>query len=149
MPAETPPPALPPRPEPIISDPVEALLASGVVDAEWVAAQTGRKVADRRAAAQLAVELDVSPHPLFEVSWLQRRRLIRRSGLHPMAWYFAERRRRNRFSPHPLIDPKVIYELDPTSRDHPYGVLSHWLLGATPDSPLPTRALPHAVTWGA
>ncbi len=149
MSAETPPPALPPRPEPIISDPVEALLASGVIDAEWVAAQTGRKVPDDRAAAALAVELEVSPHPLFEVSWLQRRRMIRRSGLHPLAWYFAERRRRNRFAPHPLVDPKVIYEIDQDSREHPYGVLSHWLIGATPETLLPTRVLPQPVTWGA
>lgn len=139
---------LPPRPEPLITNPVDALLRSGVIDAEWVAAQTGRTVADDQAAADLVVELNVSPHPLFEVTWLQRRRAIRRSGLHPIAWYFAERRRRNRFAPHPLVDPKAIFALDPTSREHQFGVLSHWLLTATPDTPLPTHVLPAPVSWG-
>lgn len=138
----------PPRPVPPVTDPVLALVRSGVIDREWVGAQSGESPQDDEAAARLAVERDLSPHPLFEIAWLPRRKMMTRSGVHPVVWYFAERRRRNRFAPHPLVSTREINQATPEAREHEFGALSYWLRTATPDTPLPTAALAREITWG-
>ena len=132
-----------------LDDPVQVLLESGLVDADFVGAQLGRSFDSAAAAARAVVEAgDISPHPLFEATWLSRKKSWQRSGQHPVVWYVAERRRRNRITPHPLVEPRNIFAAHPEARLHEYGALSYWLSVATPDSPLPTRLLPRKVTWG-
>ncbi len=130
-------------------DPVEVLVDSGLVDTDFVGAQLGRSLGSVHEAARAAVEAgDVSPHPLFEAHWIGRRRSWLRAGQHPVVWYVSERRRRNRISPHPLVDPRIVFAATPEARLHPYGALAHWLSVATPATPLPTRVLPRKVSWG-
>ena len=129
-------------------DAAEVLVASGLVDPDYVAAQLGTSFDSPLAAARAAVQAgDVSPHPLFEAQWIGRRRSWQRLGQHPVLWYVSERRRRNRISPHPLVDPRIIFAAHPEARHHPYGALSHWLATAGPHTPLPTRILPRKVSW--
>src|SRR6478672_419142 len=130
-------------------DPVDVLVESGLVDTDFVAAQLGRTFESVHDAARAAVEAgDVSPHPLFEAHWIGRRRSWQRAGQHPAVWYVSERRRRNRISPHPLVDPRLVFAAMPEARLHPYGALAHWLSVATPSTPLPTRVLSRKVSWG-
>lgn len=137
------------RQPPRLDDPAEVLVAAGLIDAEYVSAQLGTTFATDREAAEAVVDAgDVSPHPLFEASWLGRRKAGQRTP-HPVLWYVAERRRRNRLAPHPLVEPRVIFAAHPEARLHDYGPLSYWLSVATPETPLPTRLLPRRVTWGA
>ena len=133
-----------------LDDPAHVLVETGIIDVDFVAAQLGRGFDSPESAAVAVVEAgDVSPHPLFESAWLARKKPWQRSGLHPVAWYVAERRRRNRLSPHPLAEARVILGAHPEAWRHPHGPLSYWLSVATPDTPLPTRKLPRKVTWGA
>ena len=75
-------------------DPVEVLVESGFVDLEFVSAQLGRSFATGTDAARAVIDSgDASPHPLVEFGWLPRRKSWQRSGLHPISWYAAERRR--------------------------------------------------------
>lgn len=130
-------------------DPVEVLVEAGFVDLDFVAAQLGRSFATATDAARAVIESgDASPHPLVEFGWLPRRKSWQRSGLHPISWYAAERRRRNRLPTHPLVDPRLIWTSHLDARFHPFGVLSYWLDMATPDTPLPTQLLSTPVTWG-
>ena len=136
------------RQPPRLDDPAEVLVAAGLIDAEYVSAQLGTTFdTDREAAEAVVVAGDVSPHPLFEASWLGRRKAGQRTP-HPVLWYVGERRRRNRLAPHPLVEPRVIFAAHPEARLHEYGPLSYWLSVATPETPLPTRLLPRRVTWG-
>lgn len=130
-------------------DPAHVLVDTGLIDVDFVAAQLGRSFASSAEAARAVVAAgDVSPHPLFESSWIRRKRSWQRSGLHPVVWYVAERRRRNRLAPHPLVDPRIIFATHPEARFHEYGALAHWLSVADASTPLPTRILPRRVTWG-
>ena len=68
-------PRLPSRPprrqEPVTTDPVEVLVQSGIIDPDWVSAQLGARLDTPEEAARAVVDAgDVSPHPLFEASWL-------------------------------------------------------------------------------
>ncbi|WP_231263292.1 glycosyltransferase family protein [Nocardioides alpinus] len=127
----------------------EVLVEAGLVDADYVAAQLGTGFDSLHEAARAAVQAgDVSPHPLFEAQWIGRRRSWQRLGQHPVLWYVSERRRRNRISPHPLVDPRIIFAAHPEARHHPYGALSYWLSVSGPGTPLPTRILPKKVSWG-
>ncbi|CAM3610624.1 glycosyltransferase family protein [Nocardioides zeicaulis] len=139
------------RPAPVrFDDPVEVLVEAGLVDTDFVSAQLGRPFGSVHDAARAAVEAgDVSPHPLFEAHWIGRRRSWQRAGQHPAVWYVSERRRRNRISPHPLVDPRIVFASMPEARLHPYGALAHWLSVATPGTPLPTRVLSRKVSWGS
>src|SRR6478672_8720787 len=129
-------------------DPVDVLVESGLVDTDFVGAQLGRSLGSVHEAARAAVEAgDVSPHPLFEAHWIGRRRSWQRAGQHPVVWYVSERRRRNRISPHPLVDPRIVFAATPEARHHPYGALSYWLGASGPGTPLPTRILPRKVSW--
>ena len=91
-----------------LDDAEEVLVASGLVDADYVAAQLGTTfdVDSSRRPARPSHAGDVSPHPLFEAQWIGRRRSWQRVGQHPVLWYVSERRRRNRIAPHPLVDPR-------------------------------------------
>ena len=86
------------------------LVASGLLDLDWIAAQLGTEPGTAEDAARAVINTpDISPHPLFESQWVGRRRSWQRSGQHPVVWYVSERRRRNRLAPHPLVDPRVIF----------------------------------------
>ncbi|WP_416953333.1 glycosyltransferase family 2 protein [Nocardioides sp. T5] len=131
-----------------LDDAAEVMVASGLVDLDYVAAQLGSTFGSPLEAARAVVEAgDVSPHPLFEAQWIGRRRSWQRAGQHPVLWYVAERRRRNRIAPHPLVDPRIIFAAYPEARHHPYGALSYWLSASGPGTPLPTRILPRKVSW--
>lgn len=131
-------------------DPALVLMESGLIDVDFVAAQLGRGFDSPEEAARAVVAAgDVAPHPLFEAGWIPRKRAWQRAGLHPVAWYVAERRRRTRIAPHPLVDLRVIAATHPDARLHDYGPLAHWLSVAEASTPLPTRILPRKVTWGA
>lgn len=130
-------------------DAAQVLVDSGLVDADYVGAQLGTTFDSAHDAARAAVEAgDVAPHPLFEAQWIGRRRSWQRLGQHPALWYVSERRRRNRISPHPLVDPRIVFAAHPEARHHPYGPLSYWLSVSGPGTPLPTRILPKKVSWG-
>ncbi|MCW2738365.1 MAG: glycosyl transferase family 2 [Nocardioides sp.] len=130
-------------------DAEEVLVASGLIDVDYVAAQLGTTFDSVHEAARAAVQAgDVSPHPLFEAQWIGRRRSWQRLGQHPVLWYVSERRRRNRIAPHPLVDPRIVFAAHPEARHHPYGALSYWLSVSGPGTPLPTRILPRKVSWG-
>jgi hypothetical protein len=132
-----------------LDDAEDVLVDSGLIDADYVAAQLGTTFDSLHEAARAAVQAgDVSPHPLFEAQWIGRRRSWQRLGNHPVLWYVAERRRRNRIAPHPLVDPRVIFAAYPEARHHPYGALSYWLSVSGPGTSLPTRVLPKKVSWG-
>ena len=132
-----------------LDDAEEVLVASGLVDADYVAAQLGTSFDTVHEAARAAVQAgDVSPHPLFEAQWIGRRRSWQRVGQHPVLWYVSERRRRNRIAPHPLVDPRVVFAAHPEARHHPYGALSYWLSVSGQSTSLPTRILPKKVSWG-
>jgi len=132
-----------------LDDAEDVLVDSGLIDADYVAAQLGTTFDSLHEAARAAVQAgDVSPHPLFEAQWIGRRRSWQRLGNHPVLWYVAERRRRNRIAPHPLVDPRVIFAAYPEGRHHPYGALSYWLSVSGPGTSLPTRILPKKVSWG-
>ena len=131
-----------------LDDAAEVMVASGLVDADYVAAQLGTTFDSTLEAARAVVDAgDVSPHPLFEAQWIGRRRSWQRVGQHPVLWYVSERRRRNRIAPHPLVDPRIIFAAYPEARHHPYGALSYWLSASGPGTPLPTRILPRKVSW--
>lgn len=133
-----------------LDDAEDVLVDSGLIDADYVAAQLGTTFDSAHDAARAAVRAgDVSPHPLFEAQWIGRRRSWQRVGHHPVLWYVSERRRRNRIAPHPLVDPRLIFAAHPEARHHPYGALSYWLSVSAPGTPLPTRILPKKVSWGA
>src|SRR5688572_6413049 len=130
-------------------DAAQVMVEAGLVDVDYVAAQLGTAFDSPEDAARAVVEAgDVSPHPLFEAQWIGRRRSWQRLGQHPALWYVAERRRRNRIAPHPLVDPRIIFAAHPEARHHPYGALSYWLSVSGPGTALPTRILPKKVSWG-
>ncbi len=130
-------------------DPVEVLVSGGFIDVDFVAAQLGRDPGSAEAAARAVVaSTDLAPHPLMDFYWMPRRKVWQRSQLHPVAWYVAERRRRNRLPTNPLIDLRAMALSLSGARIHPYGVMSFWLSLATPDTVLPTRLLADPVTWG-
>lgn len=132
-----------------LDDAETVLVESGLIDADYVAAQLDTSFGSVHDAARAAVLAgDVSPHPLFEAQWIGRRRSWQRLGQHPALWYVSERRRRNRIAPHPLIDPRIVFAAHPEARHHPYGALSYWLSVSSPGTSLPTRILPRKVSWG-
>ena len=135
-------------PDPV-HDAARTLVESGIIDADWVSAQLGTRFDSAEEAAEAVVDAgDVSPHPLFEASWLPRKKSWQRSGQHPVVWYVGERRRRNRLSPHPLVDPREIMQRHPEAREHEHGPLSYWISVAGPDTPLPSRGPHPQATWG-
>ena len=125
------------------------LVASGLLDLEWIAAQLGTSPATAEDAARAVINTpDISPHPLFEATWLPGKGVWQAGDLPPSLWYVTEGPRRNRLAPHPLINAERILEEHPAARDHQYGPLAWWATHATPDTPLPVRrSYPH-LRWG-
>ena len=74
----------------------QEVLASGLLDRDWVGAQLGTAFAIDADAADryLDDDTDCSPHPLFEDSWCKR----------SLVEYLADPQARATASPHPLVD---------------------------------------------
>ena len=108
-----------------MSPDVPDLLASGLLDRDWVGAQLGTIFAsDEDAAARcLDPEADCSPHPLYEPTW---------GGA----------------SPHPLVDVARIVAEHPDAARHPHGPLAWWVARAREDSPVPVPEGVPEITWG-
>ena len=108
-----------------MSPDVPDLLASGLLDRDWVGAQLGTVFAsDEDAAARcLDPEADCSPHPLYEPTW---------SGA----------------SPHPLVDVARIVAEHPDAARHPHGPLAWWVASAREDSPVPVPEGVPEIAWG-
>ena len=116
------------------------LLASGLLDRDWVGAQLGTVFAtDEDAAARcLDPEADCSPHPLYEAGWSGR----------PVTEYVADALARTTVSPHPLVDLARIVAEHPTAVQHAYGPLAWWITRAREDTPVPVPDGVPEITWG-
>ena len=130
---------------------VSTISASGAFDREWYELQRGRTFGSDLAAVVDYVRSGrgrgLSPTPLFEPEWFDRKRWSGRS-LDPFAVFL--RRRKGQGRPHPLFDPIEHLRSHPDARDHRGGPLGHFLATATPDTPLPRpRGTAYApVTYG-
>ena len=125
------------------------LVASGLLDLDWIAAQLGTEPGSADDAARAVINTpDISPHPLFEATWLPGKGVWQAGELPPSLWYITEGPRRNRLAPHPLINTERIHEENAAARDHEFGPLAWWAAHATRDTPLPVRrGYPH-ISWG-
>ncbi len=125
------------------------LVASGLLDLDWIAAQLGTEPGSAEDAARAVINTpDISPHPLFEATWLPGKGVWQAGELPPSLWYITEGPRRNRLAPHPLINTERIHEENAAARDHEFGPLAWWAAHATRDTPLPVRrGYPH-ISWG-
>lgn len=117
---------------------VRRLLDSGLVDQEWVEAQTGTSYAGpaEAAAAYLASRPRISPHPLVEPDWIASEHEVP-DGEDPLLWWLADDERVRTLSPHPLVDVGRIRRPLPA-----------WLADARPGTKVPTPRRVPAVTWG-
>ncbi len=125
---------------------VRTIVASGAFDRPWYELQRGRTF-----GADLAAVVDyvrqgrrrgLSPTPLFEPEWFDRKRWNGRS-LDPFAVYL--RRPTGRGRPHPLFDAMQHLRRHPEGLRFTGGPLAHYLSIATPDTPLP---LPRGTAYG-
>jgi O-antigen biosynthesis protein len=125
------------------------LVSSGLLDLDWIAAQLGTEPGSPEDAARAVINTpDISPHPLFEATWLPGKGVWQAGDLPPSLWYVTEGPRRNRLAPHPLINTERIHEEHSAARDHEFGPLAWWAAHATRDTPLPVRrGYPH-ISWG-
>lgn len=125
------------------------LVASGLLDLDWIGAQLGTQPATAEDAARAVINTpDISPHPLFEATWLPGKGVWQAGDLPPSLWYVTEGPRRNRLAPHPLINTERILEENPAARDHEFGPLAWWSDHAKRDTPMPVRrGYPH-LQWG-
>ena len=125
------------------------LVSSGLLDLDWIAAQLGTEPGSAEDAARAVINTpDISPHPLFEATWLPGKGVWQAGDLPPSLWYVTEGPRRNRLAPHPLINTERIHEGSAAARDHEFGPLAWWAAHATRDTPLPVRrGYPH-ISWG-
>ena len=116
------------------------LLASGLLDRDWVGAQLGTVFATDEDAAMrcLDPDTDCSPHPLYEADWSGR----------PVAEYVVDALARTTVSPHPLVDLTRIVAEHPTAVQHAYGPLAWWITRAREDSPVPVPDGVPEITWG-
>jgi hypothetical protein len=108
-----------------VSPDVPDLLASGLLDRDWVGAQLGTVFASDEDAAARCLDpgADCSPHPLHEPTW---------SGA----------------SPHPLVDVARIVAEHPEAARHPHGPLAWWVAHAREDSPVPVPEGVPEIAWG-
>lgn len=127
-----------------------AVLRSGLVDREWVAAQLGTDIAtDRQAVeAYLGAGDGVSPHPLFLIDWLPERAARPDPDDDPLLWYLRNAEIRANASLHPLVSVSTIERLLPGSRSEPDGPVSAWLRQAAPESLMPAPEHAPTLTWG-
>ncbi len=118
----------------------QAILASGLLDRDWVGAQLGMVFNTDREALERLLEQDAkcSPHPLFEQSWAGR----------SLAAYLGEGTARSKVSPHPLVDVRRILDEHPQAARHTYGPLSWWVSQAGDDSLVPVPEGVRQVRWG-
>jgi hypothetical protein len=116
------------------------VLASGLLDRQWVAAQTGARLATDRDALDhyLDPATDCSPHPLYEDSW---------SG-HTLAAYLAEGETRDTVSPHPMVDLARITAEHPEAARHAQGPLAWWVCQASDETAVPVPEGVPEVTFG-
>ncbi|CAA9382247.1 MAG: hypothetical protein AVDCRST_MAG60-976 [uncultured Nocardioides sp.] len=128
---------------------VRDLVASGLLDLDWIGAQLGDQPQTAEDAARAVIDTpDISPHPLFEATWLPGKGVWQAGDLPASLWYVTEGPRRNRLAPHPLINTERILEENPAARDHLFGPLAWWADNARRDTPLPVRrGYPH-LQWG-
>ena len=124
---------------------VDRLLASALVDEEWVGAQCGTQFASPAQAAARALLDGLSPHPLLDPALLARASSQQRDDRSAIAAFLDAEEQR---SPHPffdptLVDPAALGPGGPTDG----GLLAQWIHGLSPQTALPTRILPRVVTW--
>ncbi|MEI2714203.1 MAG: glycosyltransferase [Nocardioides sp.] len=83
----------------------ETVATSPIFDHEWVSAQTGHAYADRLAAARdyvsRAATEDLSPHPLFEPTWVYPGGRWRDKAPDPLSFYLSRPERTR--GTHPLL----------------------------------------------
>ncbi len=120
---------------------VSTISASGAFDRPWYELQRGRTFSTDLGALVDYVRhgrgRGLSPTPLFEPEWFDRRRWNGRS-LDPFAVYL--RRRAGKGRPHPLFDASQHLRAHPEARKHRGGPLGHFIATATADTPLPVPA---------
>jgi hypothetical protein len=116
------------------------VLASGLLDRDWVGAQLGTAFATDEDAVDryLDDDTDCSPHPLFEATYCDR----------SLAAYLADPAARVAMSPHPLVDVGRIVAEHPQAARHPYGALAWWAGRADEETPVPVPDGVPDVTWG-
>ncbi len=118
----------------------QAILASGLLDRDWVGAQLGAVFASDHDALHrhLDPDTDCSPHPLFEAAWAGR----------TLTAYLADRASQATISTHPLFDVERVLAEHPEAARHPYGPLSWWVGQAGEGTPVPVPEGVPEVTWG-
>ena len=116
------------------------VLASGLVDRDWIGAQLATAFASDADALDRCEDpaVDCSPHPLFEEAWCGR----------TLAAYLGDREAMRRLSPHPLVDIDRIVAEHPSAAGHPSGPLSWWVAQAGEDTPVPVPNGFPEVSWG-
>lgn len=130
--------------------PARDLAASGLLDLDWISAQLGVHIESLDDAARAVITTpDISPHPLFEATWLPGKGVWQAGDLPASLWYVTEKQpRRQRLAPHPLINAERILEQHPESRDHEFGPLAWWAAHADDDTPVPVRPGYPELRWG-
>lgn len=125
------------------------ILRSGLFDQRWVEAQLGRAYSSADDAVDAYLDApDCSPHPLFLADWIEGRFERPLKGVDPLLWFLRDERARHRAPTHPLLNTKVISELDPRYDDPPMGRVVAWLADATPDTPMPSTPGTPTLTLG-
>ncbi|QIK76991.1 glycosyltransferase [Nocardioides piscis] len=124
------------------------LVASGLLDLDWISAQLGTLPESPEDAAMAVISTpDISPHPLFEATWLPGKGVWQAGDLPPSLWYVTEGPR-SRLAPHPLINTERILEEHPAAREHAFGPLAWWAAHATRETPMPVRRTYPHLQWG-
>ncbi|MEO6512453.1 MAG: hypothetical protein ABIO16_15755, partial [Nocardioides sp.] len=124
-----------------------AVLASGLLDRDWVGAQVGLVLATDEDAADryLDGEGDCSPHPLFEGAWYAASKARSERGRDALLDYLDDD---GRISPHPLVDVERILAQHRKAGDDPHGPVAWWVRHADESSQVPVPEGVPAVTWG-
>lgn len=117
---------------------VRQVLDSGLLDQEWLEAQTGTAYAGpaEAATAYLTSHPRLSPHPLVEPDWIESEHTVP-ADEDPLLWWLADAERSATLSPHPLVDVSRLAR-----------PLSAWLGDARPDTRVPTPREVGPLTWG-
>ncbi|HEX8497318.1 MAG TPA: glycosyltransferase, partial [Actinomycetales bacterium] len=125
---------------------VRTIAASRTFDRPWYEMQRGKTFSSDLAGIVDYVRhgraQGLSPTPLFEPEWFDRKRWTGRS-MDPFAVYL--RRKPGVGRPHPLFDPMQQVRAHPEARWYPGGPLAHFLSTATDDTPLP---MPRGTAFG-
>jgi GT2 family glycosyltransferase len=126
------------------------VLASGLLDRDWVGAQLGVVFASDEDAADRYLEGagDCSPHPLFEGAWYAASKARSERGGDPLLDYLRDSRAGLRTSPHPLVDVDRIVAQHRAAGEDAYGPLAWWVRHADESTQVPVPEGVPAVTWG-